>query len=136
MAWVINLQSGVQQDARGRHFRIATNSRGKQDIVYVEHPTNAERARMIPVPPEPVYFRKEKFVTTDDGTGKKRNVVHLPKRKCVCEFRYRNSQDMSKIERDSFSDFENSASLGNLHAMCDWHVFYHIEVKSDGQALG
>lgn len=141
MPWIINLKQGIQQDCKGRHFRTATNSRGRQDIIYVEHPTNAEKARMIPVPPEPVYIPKEKFVTTDSGDGKKRNVIHLPKRKAVVQFRDKETQAVDKVEFDSSKEMldfvdEHRAVTDPLddtilvhEADWDWHGCYHIEVE-------
>jgi hypothetical protein len=49
MAWEIQWQLGVMQDHKGRAYRIAQNSRGKQDKVYVQD-TGAPVGRTIPVP--------------------------------------------------------------------------------------
>jgi len=122
MAWT--LIPGVKQDHRGRFFQIAVNSRGRQDLVYVQPSPDTPLARTIPVrePPAP---KEKPLVTT--GVDTKRPVIHRPVRKCVCEFRYKTGQSINTVKRDIFANFEHA--LSNLHNQCDFHVFYHVEEK-------
>jgi hypothetical protein len=59
MTWTIDYKSGVRQDHKGRSYRMATNSRGKQDIVYLsppfptQEPTKAEVKQVKAAEAEP-----------------------------------------------------------------------------------
>lgn len=108
MAWEPD-NSGIKQDHRGRFFRTLYNSRGKQDIQYVQPTTDAPRAETIPIPPEPTpkqhYNDNDSFVTTGIN-GERRNVVHLPRRKHVVEFRPKGESTVQKIETDNAAEYE------------------------------
>lgn len=140
MPWTIDYNSGVRQDHRGRKYRILLNSRGRQDIQYIEE-TNAPAGYTIPTPePKPPYQRK---MITTGLNGERHPVVFKPRRLHVIEARWhRVSKDVSKavapngelaemqealwqhlfISPDCGHTWKPIGGLSN-----DYHVQYHID---------
>ncbi len=144
MAWEIQWQQGVLSDHMGRKYRVALNSRGKQDKVYVQD-TNAPKGYVVP---EPVikrpFLRKPMMVRGNNG--ELRNFKPFqPKRLHVIEARWhRVSNDISKAIASNGELAEMQEALWNhlfispdlgrtwqpLGGLSnDYHVQYHIDEK-------
>jgi hypothetical protein len=149
MTWSIDYKSGVRQDHKGRRYRIATNSRGKQDLVYVQE-NGAPPARTIPVADPQPRVRAPATVTTGFGSEVRRPVVFKPKRRHVIEARLRNPsyglvQDRERNRHEGvfcwlgdaseLHDLLRSSDLGETWeritpATFDHHKQYHIDEES------
>jgi hypothetical protein len=126
MSWEI-LKSGVRQDHRGRLYRTAINSRGQQDIIYVQPDPNAEPARTIPVPQEQPQAKPfPKQITTGYGSEMRRPVLHLPTRQHTIICRVNGSNEVRKLTFDNDSaGFERVLSVW---FEWDYHQLYHKEI--------
>jgi len=137
MSWT--LLPGVRQDHRGRNYQVLINSRGKEDVVYVQHDSNAPAGYTIPVP-EPV---KRTVLRKPVATGPA--TKHL----MVVEYRKVGQKAIAKLEFDN-SDGEHfihqevrcllrspdcgSSWLPATGNITDYHVAYHLdEEKNDAQ---
>ena len=143
MAW--ELKPGVQQDARGRLYRVAVNSRGRQDKIYYQE-TGAERARMIPVPIEQPKQRKVLKVK-DNGNAKRRMRVEfrvkgqtevrvledtkevaeafVTQHRAVCALRQNEETGAMEPVVDFFGNPMRYLHLGSW----DWFNLLHVDVE-------
>lgn len=131
MAW--KLTEGVRQDARGRLYRTLVNSRGKQDIRYVEHPSAETPAGYtVPVPAEPARKRSTLKLSTQEQK----------KRLAVLEFRTKGSVARSTFSsaRELYSQMPallplfRSPDQGKTwvpveDTISDYHNIWHTEVE-------
>lgn len=135
---------GIRQDHRGRYYELYVNSRGKQDIRFIERQWDAPAARMIPLPPEPKPKLKLKGPMRVRGAdGQLREFKPFqPKRLHVIEYRIAGPQILRKMIRDNRPDFEEviehikplsiSPDCGKTwqpieRLYSDWHVAYHLD---------
>src|SRR5688572_3214368 len=133
---------GIRQDHRGRYYRILVNSRGKQDLEYIDRVWDAPKAYTIPVPPEPkpVIRLKPRMVRDKDGTLREFKPFQ-PRRFHYLEFRIAKPQMIRGLTTMDRAEFEGAlASIRPLmqspdcgktwqpveSLYSDWHVAYHL----------
>lgn len=138
MAW--EEKPGVRQDAYGRHYKVLVNSRGRQDIQYVQKDTGAPVGYTVPEPKYEVPVRKPKIITT--GVTVKRPVIHRPKRLHVVELRKPGSaekiKEVSPNRENGLAAYIDSCILrftgkewvALFPPVVDWHVQYHIDEET------
>lgn len=136
----LTLLPGIKQDARGNLYRMGRYPSGKLvDVPYTED-GNAEPARMIPEPKEPLRMNGKKHHTISTSKGKAPFKPFQPQRLHVVEVRWKGQKHISKavapnnqntvaVELLPFSRFDGKEWHPLEPVSNDWHVQYHIDEK-------
>lgn len=134
MAWEINYNLGVMSDHKGRKYRIAQNSRGRQDKVFIQE-TNAPKGYTIPEPKEQPKLRLKL----------KKPIEVNAKRLHVIEVRWRGDKQVTKHVAENKTHVNHERLWNHLWispdcgktwqtvgpVSCDYHVQYHIDEEKN-----